>query len=80
MLPQLNILVVDDHPANRLLRSQLSELGQQISEASSGEEALALLAHQAFDLIITDCNMPGMSGIELTQTLRRSGNAVKILV
>ncbi|WP_338670654.1 transporter substrate-binding domain-containing protein [Pantoea dispersa] len=78
-LPQLNILVVDDHPANRLLlRSQLSELGQQISEASSGEEALALLAHQAFDLIITDCNMPGMSGIELTQTLRRSGNAVKI--
>lgn len=70
-IPALHILVVDDNPANRiLLAKQLAWLGQHAYLASDGHEALALWEKTNFDVIVTDCNMPGMNGYQLTQTLR----------
>ncbi|MFQ1999344.1 ATP-binding protein [Aeromonas veronii] len=65
------VMIVDDHPTNRLLISQqLSYLGHEVMMAESGEQALALFAESPFDVVITDFNMPGMSGFELTRQCR----------
>lgn len=65
------VMIVDDHPTNRLLISQqLSYLGHEVMMAESGGQALALFAEYPFDVVITDFNMPGMSGFELTRQCR----------
>lgn len=70
-LPRLHVLVVDDHPANRLLLAQqLGYLGQKVESARDGHQALILWRQHTFDLVITDCNMPGMNGYSLTQHIR----------
>jgi len=67
----LNILVVDDYPANRLLLArQLSYLGHCTQEAEDGEQGLELWRNHPFDVVITDCNMPAMNGYELTGAIR----------
>lgn len=72
-LPILNVLVVDDNAANRiLLAKQLAWLGQHAHLAGDGYEALKLWQHQHFDVVITDCNMPGINGYQLTQIIRES--------
>jgi CheY-like chemotaxis protein len=71
----LNILLVDD---DRNLVTTLSyglrkALGEAISVAVcfSGSEALAMLATQAFDVVVSDFNMPGPSGLELLSRIRQ---------
>lgn len=72
-LPARRVLVVDDNAANRiLLAKQLAWLGQKAQLAADGYEALRLWQQQRFDIIITDCNMPGLNGYQLTQILRES--------
>ncbi|WP_347901151.1 transporter substrate-binding domain-containing protein [Pseudomonas purpurea] len=67
----LNILVVDDYPANRLLLTrQLSYLGHRFTDAPDGERALQRWREQFFDVVITDCNMPVMNGYELAGAIR----------
>ncbi|WP_433887120.1 transporter substrate-binding domain-containing protein [Pseudomonas vranovensis] len=67
----LNILVVDDYPANlMLLERQLSVLGHQVSQAGDGQAALALWLQGQFEVVITDCHMPGMDGHQLARRLR----------
>ncbi|MGI4857938.1 MAG: response regulator, partial [Janthinobacterium lividum] len=66
LAPGARVLVVDDHEANRvLLATQLMQLGLDAHPMECAEGALARLAVDAFDLVITDCNMPGMSGFAL---------------
>ena len=65
MLPQTSVLVVDDEAALRkALRASLTASGFRVEEAVSGEEALEALRRCAFDLILLDINMPGISGID----------------
>lgn len=67
----LNILVVDDYPANRmLLAQQLSYLGHRVSDAENGELGLKAWRQGAFDLVITDCSMPVINGYQLAQAIR----------
>ena len=67
----LDILVIDDHPANRLLLSrQLNYLGHRVQEAGDGIQGLQAWRARHFDAVITDCNMPLMSGYELARTIR----------
>jgi two-component system sensor histidine kinase EvgS len=67
----LNILVVDDHPANRLLMcQQLEFLGHRFSVAEEGEAGLQAWKAERFDLVIVDCNMPIMNGYELARAIR----------
>ncbi|ANH97594.1 hybrid sensor histidine kinase/response regulator [Pseudomonas koreensis] len=67
----LSVLVVDDHPVNRLLLCwQLSELGHRTVDTEDGRQALDLWRAQSFDVLITDCNMPRLDGYELTRLIR----------
>jgi two-component system sensor histidine kinase EvgS len=67
----LNILVADDLSANRLvLTGQLELLGHRVTAVDSGEAAFAAWRDGSFDALITDCNMPGMDGYELTRAIR----------
>lgn len=67
----LNILVVDDYPANRLLLSrQLSFLGHSIVTAEDGVQGFALWRAGHFDAVITDCNMPLKDGYTLARDIR----------
>ena len=66
------ILAVDDDPtAVSALRQILMQRGYEVTTTTSGEEAVALLADQAFDLAILDVTMPGMSGYELCRIIRK---------
>ena len=71
------ILVVDDDPDLRLLvHKALSQDGYILSEASSGQEALALIDAQAPDLLVLDLFMPKQGGLEVLTVLRsRSATA-----
>lgn len=70
----MKILVVDDFSTmRRIVRNLLVELGFSgplIQEADDGESALALLRSTPFDLVVTDWNMPNMTGIELLRAIR----------
>lgn len=67
----LRILIVDDHPANRLLLcQQLSFLGHQCETAEQGAQGLEHWLAEPFDLVIADCNMPVMNGYDLTRRIR----------
>jgi two-component system, chemotaxis family, chemotaxis protein CheY len=69
------ILVVDDVKAIRKIVAAVLEPGRHVvSEACSGEEALSLVGSNAFHLVITDVNMPGISGLELISCLRSIGS------
>lgn len=69
--PVLNVLVVDDHPANRLLMcQQLGYLGHQFTAAPHGAAGFQAWRQERFDLVIADCNMPIMNGYELTRSIR----------
>ncbi|MFJ2536542.1 transporter substrate-binding domain-containing protein [Pseudomonas sp. NPDC087614] len=67
----LSVLVVDDHPVNRLLLGwQLSELGHVTVDTEDGHQALECWRAQPFDVVITDCNMPRRNGYELARSIR----------
>lgn len=66
-----HILVCDDSPVNCLLaKSVLEKDGCHVEVVHSGEEALQLLHRYAFDLVLLDIEMPGISGLEVTRQLR----------
>lgn len=68
------ILIAEDEAVLRfLLTETLEEEGFEVTEAEDGGEAAALLASEAFDLIILDYMMPEATGIEVCEQLR-SGN------
>ncbi|HXV35951.1 MAG TPA: response regulator [Myxococcota bacterium] len=69
------VLIVEDSPTMRaLLNSALEGLepGVKITEASSGFEALRCLPREAFDLIVTDINMPDINGLELVSFVKHN--------
>ena len=67
----LNILVVDDYPANRLLLArQLGFLGHRIVTADDGAQGFELWQAGHFDGVITDCNMPFKDGYALARDIR----------
>ncbi|HCE6227865.1 transporter substrate-binding domain-containing protein [Pseudomonas aeruginosa] len=68
---ELNVLVVDDYPANRLLLTQqLSYLGHRVRDEQDGAHGLRTWRNNQFDVVITDCNMPVMSGYEMAKAIR----------
>jgi two-component system KDP operon response regulator KdpE len=70
-LPQLSVLVVDDEPPlRRVLQTSLSALGYSVQEACSGEQALEMVPQRAFDMILLDINMTGLSGVETCRRIR----------
>ncbi len=65
------VLVVDDSRAQRMiLTKQLTRWGYRVTEAGSGEEALALCKSAVFDMVLSDWMMPGMSGLDFCKAYR----------
>jgi PAS domain S-box-containing protein len=65
------VLVVDDNPvARQAYLSMLETFHFRARAARSGEEALALIANETFDVVLMDWKMPGMDGLETTRRLR----------
>jgi len=68
----LRILLVEDNAINQILAQRLiRKRGHKIAVASNGREALAALESERFDLILMDIQMPEMSGLEVTEEIRR---------
>lgn len=66
-----HVLLVDDNPVNTLVaEAELRLLGLDVNTASSGQSALDWLEHHRTDLILMDCEMPGMDGVAATQAIR----------
>lgn len=76
MNKNMKILVVDDFSTmRRIVRNLLRDLGfNNIEEADDGNSALPMLRNGKFDFLITDWNMPGMSGMDLLQAIRADEN------
>jgi PAS domain S-box-containing protein len=67
----LRILLVEDNPINAMLtRELLRRRGHQVSEVTSGEAAIEVMAAERFDLMLTDIHMPGLDGVEATKRIR----------
>jgi CheY-like chemotaxis protein/two-component sensor histidine kinase len=68
---RMRVLLVDDEELVRMsTAAMLADLGYEVVEAGSGEEALELLVGNPPDLLLTDHLMPGMSGVELANAAR----------
>lgn len=71
MASPAKILLVDDHEANLLaLEVVLQPLGQELVKARTGEEALRLLLHEDFAVVLLDIRLGGMDGFEVAQSIR----------
>lgn len=75
------ILLVDDDPVVLLVyHDALCSLeGCEVATAKDAEEALAQVAREQFDLLVTDLSLPGMSGIELSERVRDMGMTTPII-
>lgn len=68
---KVNVLLVDDNPANLLgLRAILEDLGQNLVEVCSGEQALVCLKHDDFAVVLLDVQMEGLDGFETAKLIR----------
>jgi len=70
-LPVLDVMIVDDEaPVRDVLRDIAETFGQRVTACPSGEEALRAFRPGAFQLVMTDLGMPGMTGWDLARRLR----------
>ena len=70
-----NILAVDDSVSMRqMVAFTLKSAGHSVIDAEDGKHALDIARQQAFDLVLTDVNMPVMDGLNLTRELRKLPN------
>ena len=75
------VLIVDDHAAARdSMAFILRQAGHQLHCCSSALEALQALEHDSFDVVITDLNMPGMTGLELMRHLQHRPHGAQVLM
>ena len=78
----MKILVVDDFSTmRRIIKNLLRDLGfNNTSEADDGQTALPMLQSGNYDFLVTDWNMPGMSGIELLKAVRADAKLASLPV
>ncbi len=78
--PPPRILLCEDEPLIRITTADmLTDLGLTVTEAGTGGEALAAIAHTAFDLLITDVGLPDMSGVDLARTFRAQAPEASVI-
>ncbi len=75
------VLLVDDEPDQvALLRAMLTPLGMEVSTAESAELALSQFQKHPVDVVVTDLNLPGASGIDLIRNLRKAENPPAVVL
>jgi len=76
-----NILIVDDEKNYpKIIGELLQEEGYTSLAASSGMEALDILSNELIDLVLTDVNMPGMSGIQLLEKIKEINPDIPVII
>jgi len=74
--PAQHVLLAEDNPVNLVVAtSHLERLGLRVTPAHDGAEALEALGQQAFDLVLMDCQMPGIDGFEAVARWRAREHA-----
>src|ERR1035438_9314647 len=73
------MIVDDDYSVRRALHITLYDQGFEVSEASTGEEALALARAIRCDAVLLDVNLPARDGVDICQELRQSFPRIAIL-
>ncbi|HEY5873924.1 MAG TPA: response regulator transcription factor, partial [Ilumatobacteraceae bacterium] len=77
----MRVLVVDDEkPVRDALSRALRSEGYAVELASSGGDALGLLAHTSIDAIVLDVGLPGLDGLETCRLIRAKGDEVPVLM
>jgi two-component system chemotaxis response regulator CheY len=78
----MKVLVADDSSTMRkiILRSLQAVGIQDAVEAADGAEAFTIFQQQAFDLVLTDWNMPVKSGLDLIRDIRATGSTVPVIM
>jgi CheY-like chemotaxis protein len=80
-LEDKKILIVNDNAtACEILKKQLENLKMITSSATSGTEAVEILSQVSFDLVITDLDIPGLDGIQLTECIRKKYPSLPVIL
>lgn len=81
MADKKKILIVDDERGLRItLQDRLRSEGYDVQTSEDGPKGLAAMDEASFDLVILDVMMPGMSGLDVCQEMRKQGNGVPVLM
>ena len=76
-----SLLIIDDEPLMRLsMMDALKAVGYEVRSSATGQDGLALLRKEPFDLVITDLRLPGASGLELLQTCKQHAPRTEVIV
>ena len=76
----MRILIVEDEPGiATFVKEGLEEEGYEVTWQDRGDEGLKMAEKNSFDVLLLDWMLPGLSGIEISQTLRDSGNDTPII-
>lgn len=73
------LIVEDERKTGDYLKQGLSEAGFQVDLSNTGPEGLYMASNGAHDLIILDIMLPGLNGLEILETLRKSGSSTPVL-
>ncbi len=77
--PGARVLLVDDDPDLRdVVSAMLETVGFTVCSVANGEEALARIEVESFDMVVLDWTLPGMSGIELCRTIRQRTSSASL--
>ncbi|MBK8022395.1 MAG: response regulator [Chloroflexi bacterium] len=77
---EITVLIVDDEPMNVTILEDLFGRYYRTVSASRGQDALQIIANQHVDLVLLDIMMPGMSGLQVLDTLRNNPDTVDLPV
>ena len=80
MIPGIFLVVDDEKTQRETLRTVLESWGHQVQEASSGQEAVELMAGNPIDVIMTDLRMPGMTGLDLLEAVKEARPDIDVIV
>jgi CheY-like chemotaxis protein len=80
-MPEIRILAVDDEPVIGVsIKFALARVGYSVEVATNAEEALKRFADGKYDVVITDLQMPRITGLELAERLKAQSPSVKIML